>query len=187
MKLKKTSMTGYNKLNKGVTIIELLVTVTVFSIAITTSLSLLTSAIKEQRKALGSAYLLDTASYVTEYISRALRMAQKDLSGDCVGTAKGNFGGPDENHIKFLNYNGECQEFFLEGEAIKVRRLGVSQPLTPSNLTVANLEFAISGASQDDNLQPKVSFVLKLATKELEPKILNLQSTVSQRQLDVAY
>lgn len=179
-------MTGANN-NQGVTLIELLVAITVFAIVITASLSLFGSAIKYQGEALSSAYLLDTASYVTEYMARSLRMAQKDFSGDCVGTAKGNFATPQESHIKFLNYNGECQEFFLESEAIKVRKSGVSGTLTPSNLAVSRVAFAISGASQDDNLQPKVSFTLKLATKEVEPQTLNLQSTVSQRQLDVAY
>lgn len=188
MGLKKIFMTGDNN-KQGVTLIELLVTITVFSIVITASLSLFASALKEQRKALSSAYLLNTASYVTDYISRALRMAQKDMAGSCIA-AKHNFATLQEYQIKFLNSKGKCQEFFLEGGIIKVRKSeisGIPQNLTPANLQVENLKFKITGEGQDDLLQPKVTFIFKLKTKEPEPQTFNLQTTVSQRQLDVPY
>jgi len=173
-------------MKKGFTLIELLITITVFSLITVTSLQLFSSAFKEQRKTLARTYLLSEASYATEYISRALRMAKKDLDGVCI-SAKHNFTLPSQDHVIFMNYNGECQEFFLENNLLKVKKFGVSQSLIPSNLFVENLKFEILGESQDDTLQPRVTFVLLLKTTEPELQELKLETTVSQRNLDVKY
>ncbi|GAJ06754.1 unnamed protein product, partial [marine sediment metagenome] len=77
-------------MNKGFTLIEILISITIFSIVIIAFLSLFTSAFHYQRESLNSAYLLNSASYLTEYISRDLRMAKKDITGNCI-TEKHNF------------------------------------------------------------------------------------------------
>ena len=167
---------------------------TIFSIVIIVSLGLFSSAFKEQRRSMGSAYLLNEASYVTEYMSRALRMVKKDLAGTCIDS-KYNYQNPggDASKIRFLNYHEKCQEFILDGNELKVGVSSSAYPptekdfLTPSNLVVEDLNFKISGGTQDDNLQPKVTFILKIKTKELESQELNLQTTISQRDLDVKY
>ena len=170
----------------GFTLIELLITVTIFSIVILASLNLFTSAFKEQKKSTESAYLLSEASYVTEYIARSLRMAKKDTQSACIAQNH-NFEIPLQSHIKFLNYNKECQEFFLENNVLKVRKDGVTQVLTPLNLSVESLRFQVIGESQDDSIQPRVIFTLLFKTTEIEPQELNIQTTISQRDLDVKY
>jgi len=185
---------GQKIMRKGFTLIELLITMTVFSIVITTSLGLFSSAFREQRKSIASIYLLNEASYVTEYMSRALRMAKKDLAGTCIDS-KYNYQNPgdDTSKIRFLNYREKCQEFILDGNELKVGISNTSIPptekdfLTPSNLVVEDLNFKIVGRTQDDELQPKVTFILKIKTEELKPQELNLQTTISQRDLDVEY
>lgn len=183
-------MTGNKQLvSRGVTLIEILVVITIFGIFITSVVSLFASAMKEQRKAMDKAYLLNQASFAAEYISRALRVAQKDISGSCI-TPGFNYeitrGGQG---IKFLNYRttNNCQEFYLEGGVLKVVKAGVAQDLTPSGLQVAGLMFHISGQDQDDVFQPKATFTWKFRTKTLQPQELVMQTTVSQRELDVKY
>jgi len=189
-------MTGDNSAKKGFTLIELLVAVTIFSVVLTSFLGLFSSVFKEQRKNLNLQYLLQNTSYLSEYISRALRMARKDLSGDCI-SLKYNFENPggDISKIRFLNYQEKCQEFLLEDDQVKVKKssdqyssnFGVAEPLTPTNLMVEDLKFEISGQTQDDDLQPKATFCLRIKNKVFEPEILNLQTTISQRDLDVKY
>jgi len=177
-------------MKKAFTLIELLTTITIFSIVVTAFLNLFSSAFQEQRKNLIQAYLLNNASYITEYLSRALRMAKKDMTGICIGE-KENYQNPggEISRIKFLNDDEECQEFFFDSadEMLKIAREGVSLPLTPSNIKVKNLKFEILGASQTDKLQPKVTIVLKLKTTSQPSLELEFQTTVSQRQLDVQY
>lgn len=184
-------MTGDNSIKNGFTLIELLVAVTIFSVVVTSFFGLFSSAFQEQRKNLDLQYLLQNISYSAEYISRALRMARKDLSGDCI-TVKHNFAAIADG-IRFLNYDGECQEFFLEGETLKIRKstdgsssnFGSSEPVTPQNIGIDNLRFEISGENQLDTLQPKVTFTLSIRNKTPEPQTLSIQTTISQRELDV--
>lgn len=172
----------------GFTLIEILIAVSVFSIAVAAFMGLFTSAFKYQQKAQSAVELLNNISFVTEYMSKALRMAQKDMDGKCID-AKGNFLLLSDSHIKFLNYNGECQEFYLgsgDGQ-LWTRKLNASQQLTSSRINIESLKFYISGGSQNDQLQPKVTFVFKFKTKEIQPQSITTQTTVSQRQLDVPY
>jgi len=189
-------MTGVNSIKKGFTLIELLITITIFSIVLTAFLSLFGSVFKYQRQSLNSIHLLNNVSYITEYMTRALRMAKKDLSGDCI-TLKYNYENPGGSlsKIRFLNYQEKCQEFLLDGNQIQVRKssdqssanLGPGQFLTPSNLVVENLRFRLLGESQTDSIQPKVTFTLKLSsTGQLFPAI-DFQTTISQRDLDIQY
>ena len=175
-------------MKKGLTLIELLVTISIFSIAITAFLELFSSAFKYQQKNLVSAYLLNTASYSTEYITRALRMAKKELNDPpiCLSQRGLNYEVTDGGkRIRFLNSDGECQEFFLEDQMIKITKNGQTLPLTPSNLTVERLKFEVVGEKQSDSKQPKVTFVLKLSSPKDPSQSLDLQTTVSQRDLDV--
>ena len=165
---------------------ELIITLAVFFIFVTSVINIFASAIKYQRKIGLLADLLNGSSYATEYMSRAIRMAQKDLFGVCIAP-KDNFLLISSNRIMFLNYNSECQEFYLDNGAIWASKQGIAQPLTASSINITDLEFAISGQSQLDDLQPKVTFAFSLETRENEPKQINLQSSVSQRQLDVPY
>lgn len=180
-------MTGdKNKKLKGVTLIEILIAISIFSVVVTGAINLFSSLIKYQKNLLDKAYVLSTLSYTTEYMAKALRMAQKDIAGTCIGSGK-NFVLTAGPNIKFLNSSNECQEFFLEGGAIKVRKLNISQNLTPANILIESLSFNLSGESQDDYFQPKISFVLKAkAVSSVAPSFI-IQTTISQRMLDVFY
>lgn len=176
-------MIGNNK--KGFSLIEILVTITIFSIIMTAFLGLFSSAFKNQQKNLSVIQLLNNTSYISEYMSRALRMAKKDLGAVCIGE-KDNFEITAAG-IKFLNYQGECQEFFLENQTLKVSKDGIIHALTSASVEVENLNFEILGQTQIDFLQPRISFALTLKTIKTPVREIKLQTTVSQRDLDVLY
>jgi prepilin-type N-terminal cleavage/methylation domain-containing protein len=177
-------------MKKGFTLLEILIAITVFSIIVTSFLSLFGSAFTYQRESLSKAYLLNNGSYITGYISRNLRMAKKELGtpATCLSTRGLNYeltsGGQG---IKFIDYQESCNEIYLENNVIKVDRDGTVENLTPSNITVENLEFSVSGASQDDLIQPKVTFTIELNGQSEPVQTLNFQTTISQRQLDAEY
>lgn len=173
--------------NRGVTLIEILVVISVFSIFLTSVVSLFASAMKEQRKGLDKAYLLNQGSFTAEYVSRALRMAQKDSTGACITRGLNYQITRGGNGIRFLNYRTgiNCQEFYLENGKIKVEKAGTSIDLTPDGLSVEALNFDLSGEDQDDGLQGKVTFTWQLRSTGLAIQDLKLQTTVSQRELDI--
>lgn len=177
---------------KGLTIIEMLVAVMMFSIAVGAISGIFISGIRTQRRVLATQELLDQTSYVLEYMGRALRMAKKDLTGVCI-TAGKNYEITTEGGIQFIDHTliGNCTEFVLDGVQIKKRIIGGDTwNLTSSALQVNFLRFNLSGESQADNLQPIATIFLDISGRETgfggRPKI-QIQTSVSQRNLDIQY
>ncbi len=170
-------------MNKGITLIELLLSVGLFSIVIISFLQLFGSAFKEQRKILIKNALLNNASYAIEYMARALRMAQKDENETCISGGSNYEITPSAEEIKFLNYKGECQKFLLSNDSLKVAKSSAEMDLTSSALKVKKLKFI--GSDSNPNEQPKITFALEFETIETKPQKLNIQTTVSQRNLDL--
>ena len=176
-----------NKNNKGFTLVEMLVTVTIFSIVISMSAGLFVSAIWLQKKGLDYQRILDQTSYVMEYMSRSLRMAKEDTSGGCIAA--------DTNYkitylgkgIKFLNANnGECWEFYLENGQLKIDKHNGEDPydLTSIDLTVEDFNVSVSSSSG----QPKITFYLDIKGAKAHfysASQIKIQTTVSQRNLDL--
>ncbi len=174
---------------KGFTLIEILVAIAIFSIFIASPTGFFIGALKSQSRALSSQEIIDNVSYSLEYISRALRMAKKEtLAPACLSENGLNYEITDGPGIKFVNYQGKCQKFFLEEGRLKEDKAGVENYLTPDDREGVALRFNLSGQTQGDNLQPKVTIFLEIQKKsnipEMQPK-MKTQTTVSQRNLDV--
>lgn len=179
-------------INRGFTLVEMLVVMLIFSIIIGAISGLFISSIQAQKNALATQQLLDQTSFALEYMSRALRMAKKQTS-DLPPCLSGNglnyeitYGG---SGLKFINHleNDDCQEFFLENEQLKQKKNNLTETLEltspPPKLQITSLNFSLSGQAQGDSLQPKATIFLKIKM-ETGPEI-NIQTTVSQRNLDI--
>ena len=175
------------------TLVELMVSVGIFIILIAVFSGFFSSAIQAQRKVLASQEIVDNISYTLEYMSRAIRMAKKDMEGECLTTAgaKHNYETNNDNNkdrVRFLNYQEKCQEFFLADGRLYERKstdkraanFGASLPLTPAKFQVSNLTFNGSETWGQDNFQPKV--ILFLEIEELK-----IRTSISQRDLNVEY
>lgn len=186
------------KMNRGFTLIEMLVAITTFSLVIGSVMGIFISAIRSQTQALATQKLLDETSYVIEYMGRALRMAKKDMTGSCLNAPpqpKYNYQNPDGNTsaIRFLNYNDKCQEFFKEGTLLKERKsltaaYDPNQPaleLTSSDLVITSLQFNLSGQDQTDYLQPRVTISMTIKRVGPTGPEIKIQTSISQRNLDV--
>jgi type II secretory pathway component PulJ len=137
---KKYSKDG--KLQKGFTIVEIVVAMTIFILILGVSTNIFISAVAQQRRILSEQQLVNQMSYVIEYMAKALRMAIKDEEGVCVyepniyepeGDEKGifvltrqNIGAGGFRGIRFLNASNTnalnepiCQEFFLDDNVLK--------------------------------------------------------------------
>jgi prepilin-type N-terminal cleavage/methylation domain-containing protein len=182
----------------GFTLIEMLVAMAIFSIVAGLAIGIFTIAMKSQRKILAQQQLLDQTSYVLEYMSRSIRMAKKDditiagSSVNCLLGDKANYEitATGQGGIKFRNDNDICQEFYLEGEQLKETKgvLYSNLPLTSPSLKVKSFKIIPSGWSQDpniDKLQPAVTIFLDIESKDGAE--IKIQTTISQRNLDVEY
>jgi type II secretory pathway pseudopilin PulG len=175
------------------TLIEILVVVAIFAFLITITLTIFTSGLRIQRRNLAYQQLLDQTSYLIEYMSKAIRMAQKDMDGSCTGTATLNYAmstdvvngnGSERKCLKFKNYREECQQFCLvEGMRIKEIKKDSENYLTGLDLKVKSFDITLKGESQTDEFQPLVSIFLDIEGKE-QSKI-QIQTSISQRNLDI--
>jgi type II secretory pathway component PulJ len=180
---------------KSFTLVEVLVAVGMFSIIVGTISGLFVSAISSQRKILATQELLDQVSYILEYMSRALRMAKKDdisigeeTKDCCLSGYKVNYCTSTGSDIIFRNYQNQCQRFYLSGNQIYEAKEGTSPlSLTSQFLKVNSLKFFLSGENQIDNLQPRVVIFLEIEGRGKNPPKIQIQTTISQRDLDVQY
>jgi len=192
MDLKNKKQKGFiflKKTKRSFTLIELMVSMTVFSLIIASASGVFTSVLQAQRKLLATQELLSQTSYLEEYMSRSIRMAKKDVLGACI-TAKSNYDIVSGQSIKFMNYKEECQEFYLLSSHLMENKAGVVSELTSDTLAVNNFNISLLGNSQSDNLQPRATLFLKIkgVGLRIEQQVeIQIQTTISQRKLDVQY
>jgi len=198
--------TSFFKKNKGFTIIELLVVVSVFSFVVFIISSLFISVFKQQRKTLNQQELLNQTSYVIEYIGRALRMAKEDVSAEnsCVISGTRNYqitteaGSGLDYHsgkgIRFLNNSagGPCQELFWDQTSqmlYESKNAGITSPtflpLFADYIKIEKFGIVLSETVTSPNYQPRVTISMKVkigfGSESAEKQI---QITTSQRNLN---
>lgn len=164
-----------DNLNKGFTLIELVVVMAIFLFIVGAALDIFISIIQSQKKVLAEQQFLNQISYVEEYMSKALRMATVDTYGNClryVDATQEKLGDPNRGYfylltrekdgvyqgIEFLNNsnkdplgNPSCQEFFLDGNILKEENWSIDPDglspvaLTPTSLQIKSIRFSING------------------------------------------
>lgn len=203
------------KLDKGFTIIELIVVMAVFMLVVGAVVSLFISIIQSQKRVLSEQQLLNQISYVEEYMSKALRMAKSASTTqdiNCLNNqgfiyllthydiTSGLYRG-----VKFINQsdNDACQEFFLDIDGILKEKKASSLPvaLTSASLRINSIKFSINGsdgsalgcgdtnqcgASNEDVVQPKITTFLNVRIEgDDQSTDRTVQTTVSQRNLNI--
>ncbi len=179
-----------NEKQKGFTLVELLVSMTIFSLIITSVSGSITSILQAQRKLLSLQELSEQASYAEEYMSRTIRMAAKDVDGACIGSRENYQITRGGEGIKFLNYDNECQEFYLFNNQLWENKNGEDTELTSNALKIEVFNINLLGEFQTDSIQPRVTLFLKIKGTGPGPEEqaeMQIQTTLSQRKLDVRY
>jgi prepilin-type N-terminal cleavage/methylation domain-containing protein len=177
---------------KGFSLIEILVAVSIFAVAAVISSGALLSASEAQQKILSLRIVQDNLSYAFDTIGKEVRTGKSyhcgttiddfsDIPRDCAVP-----GGPS---FTFLNSSGDKITYRLNNGRIEKVLDGnpsTSLILTSSDTNITSLTFYVVGAPAGDNLQPRLTIVLR-GTAGLKEKIksrLNIQTTISQRSLD---
>jgi prepilin-type N-terminal cleavage/methylation domain-containing protein len=191
---------NWKKCKRGFTLIEILVSVSIFLLAMTIVFEMFYASLRVQRRMVAHSQLINEMSYNLEHISRGVRMAKKSLPTDppCLSTLSTNYERTAFG-IKFQNPNAivggvDCVEYYVSAhpqnpaaKALMERRsnsvFSFDLPLTSSEIDIINFSVTMSGESQDDTLQPRVT--LYIEAKNRENEIMKDQITISQRDLDI--
>jgi len=192
------------KSNKGLTLVEVLAAMAIFSVLSVSIITLFTTSVNTQSSILQNQQLLNESGHVVEYMHRAIRMAARDDApvgtGACAGAGVNYLINAGEDEIIFLGYDNVvedyvCMKFNLASGKIKIYKstdsssanFDAGQELTSSQVLVDVLKFDISGQTPGAD-QPKVAVMIhmKSNSKRVSPiPEITLQTTASQRNLNV--
>lgn len=187
---------------RGVSLIELIVVLTILILIIGTTTSIFISMISSQGRALKEQELFSQISYATESISRQLSFAVKDNSGSCLGFGYAghyyvlsHFNSADGFYegVKFLTKDNVCEEFFLDTDGIlkEKKGSGLAQNILSDNFNIKYARFIIDGnkmmqsAPGGNLVQHRITFILDITTKDSQGQQERIvQTTASQRALN---
>lgn len=142
----------------GFTLVELLVAVSVFTVALVLFSQVYVNALKTER--IGLAYInnITSAEYALDYTTRDIRMGtQFKKSG---------------NNLVFVSRKGENITYSLKNNQVYRN----TYPITPPDLKVNSLQFDLSGGSI-----PLIS--IQVALEDQTQQVVSLRTKVSPRMI----
>lgn len=169
------------KNQKGVSLLELVVAVSIFAVMILASTGIFQAIIESQRNAVSSQIVQEGIRYAMETISKEVRMAKRD-DGTCGSSEIYRI---DNNSLKFMNQYGECVSYFMENDGdvnrIKLKRNTSEAFVTASSIDVASLDFVLGS-----NSQAYVTIMMDVSSigKDLHDQKTKIQTTISSRRYE---
>jgi len=165
----------------GLTLIEILVSITIFSTVIGIITNITLDIIRAEAITASNQVALDNGRFILQRIAKAVRVSVIKTPSDS-----------DSNEIKLDHPRRDIVEYFLSTENRIIERIGEDPAtdsfLDSSSVTVETFKFNIKGADNgSDDRQPQVTIIMKLKppkAKNQELPSINIQTTLSQRCLD---
>ena len=185
---------------RGYTLLELIVSLGIFSVVILVVMGAYLTLISLDRQARANSQLATSLSFAIESMARSLRTGSEFVcngntnSPNCTnGGSSISFclegrtcrdGDSDEQYLTtyFLRSNGtigQCSGRLCTDSA--------SEPLTDSRIAIESLRFYVRGVGSGDGTQPQVTFVLagSMTTDQGETTDFNIQTSATQRLLEL--
>lgn len=169
--------------NKGFILLEMIVAVGVFSIAILLASSSFLSLQSAEKKAQSAVDLQNNLRFALEVMAKEIR------TGDMYHCALDSGANPQDcvsggSSLTFKNSLGESVIYRKIGSSIQKSSNGgiIFQPLTSTDVLVEDLSFYVVGSPSNDDLQPRITITVK-ASRRVGAKVslLSLQTSISQR------
>ena len=188
---KPNFMTG-NKKTEGFTLIEVLVSVTIFAVIILAITNIFKLSIDGERSAIATQNVQESLKYFLEVTGREMRMAQRN-NGVCTGIPDNvifqrTAGSPGDT-LYFKNYYGECVTYSLAADGtnlrFKISRKNAGGTLadfiSPAKIKINNLHFMVNSVAS--TTQPMVTINLDaIALGESQFKsAMSIQTSITSR------
>jgi Tfp pilus assembly protein PilW len=197
-------MKNKNNKQRGFTIIETMIAVSLFIVVVTIGMGALLNANLIHKKSSDVRSIMDNLSFIMDDMARNLRTGYSyhcidDLTNlinletaksgtDCVGIAfEQQDGDPVDNDDQWVYYVDASSDI---GQIMKSTKTGplatTAFPLTPEEVDIDSVSgFSISGAESGDDMQPFVTIRLVGSIDFKGAKTpFSLQTSVSQRKID---
>ncbi len=172
--------------NFGFTLLEVIVSLGVFSIAILISLSSIFAISDAQKKAVALQNALDNLRFAIEAVSKEIRTGSSFHCGSDISLVPQDCSGGSS--FTFLNAEGQTVTYYQSASNQLLKKVGADLPqsVTAAVVKVERLVFYVSGAPEGDKRQPRVTLIIegKVSPTSRTETRLQLETTVSQRKLD---
>ncbi len=181
---RKFLKTNTKKSEKGFTLIEMIVSIAIFSIVVVMALGALLVIIEANSKSKSVKLVVNNLNMALESMSRELRVGYdyncaSSFGGDCSS------GG---STIYFKTKDGDDAYYKFSGNTLK-RKIdeidSAEVSLIGSDVFIEDLTFYVEGTGVGDEEQPRILVTLKgLSEEGTETTEFNIQTTISQRQIE---
>lgn len=181
-------MPAITKKQKGFTLIELMVAVSIFIVVMTISMGSIISVFDANRKSRSLKTVLNNLNLAVESMSKEMRFGKNYHCGSVndTGTSALDCSGGNVR-VNFLSSGGVQISYRFIGATIE-KQVGSGDyiAVTAPEIVIDDLVFYARGAGNSDFLQPKVLVKIKSHTGTgTGQSDFTLQTLVSQRTLDI--
>lgn len=167
---------------RGFTLVEMIVAIFIFSVAMVIATGALVSILNANRKAQAVKSVMNNLNFALDSMTRSIRTG---ADYDC-GVPSCDVNGSSE--FSFINADGEEIAYRLNDGTKRVERsvaTGSFLPLTSPGVIVNDLAFYLDGESGTDTLQPRVMIIMRGEAGTGKTRTtFDLQTLVTQRILD---
>lgn len=181
--------------HKGFTLVELIVSVGLFAIVVTITMTAYLRLISIERRSRATNDVVTNLSFVVDSMARGIRTGtgyQCDGGTNCASGTKFSFVDENGQNTTYLlvptangNYVGEC----LTAAAFCTTTSNpLPTPVTDPNIAIQALNFTVIGSQRGDGIQPQVTFTIQGSTRidaRSAPVVFTIESGATQRYLDL--
>lgn len=183
------------KKTSGFTLIEVLVSISIFSIVMLIATGAVFTIVESNKKTHSLKSVMTNLNFALESMARDMRVGfnyRCNGAGDCItgGTTfiyKANRDVDGDGFYNSADSNDQI-EYTVSGERLTKRIYSNGQaavPVTASEIHILSMNFYLVGTSSSDGKQPKVLITIQgYAGSGKTRSDFNIQTTISQRSID---
>lgn len=179
----------FKKLNNnkgGFTLIEMLVSMALYSVAILAATSIFQAVADGQRNAIASQNIQESMRYGLELMSKEIRTAKVN-TGSCGTDTNKIYNQDSLDSINFINQNDECVTYTFDNNTVMVQRDTYGPvPLTPSSVSVNHLKFIITDTLGSNIAEEQAKVIISIEAEYIlnkpgQRQTMIIQTTISSR------
>lgn len=170
---------------KGISLIELVVAVSIFSLVVITASGIFINAIKTQKVILAKQNIAENLRYASEFMVKELRMAQPvnpaNLTFLKSAGVQLNSSNSPSSSIQFFNYNADFVTYSLVGNKI-MRNSGTGdEPISSDEVKIIGLSFILNDWNLAVGPAPYITIIIIAESMGGTGGAMELQTGVSPR------
>lgn len=180
-------MTTLPASQRGFTLLEMIVSIGIFTIVLFVASSAFLAVVNADRKSRATRTAMDNLTVALEDMSRRIKTGNAyTCGGDIASVAPVDCLNTPSSSLAFTDQDGKRTAYRLrEGRIFRQIATGSELPVTASEITISSLLFAVGGTIVGDNTQPYVRISITGATTGgITASNFNAQTMITQRVYD---